>query len=127
MAMLQFAQKISAGEPIDIYNQIDLRRDFTYIDDIVEGFVRAIETPLGYEIINLGNGSPVALLDFVEALEKKLGVVARKNLLPMQEGDVYETYADITKARELLGYEPKTSFDDGVQAFVDWYNNFYKK
>lgn len=127
MAMLKFAQKISAGEPIDIYNQGDLRRDFTYIDDIVEGFVRAIETPLGYEIINLGNGSPVALLDFVEALEKKLGVVARKNLLPMQEGDVYETYADITKARELLGYEPKTSFDDGVQAFVDWYNNFYKK
>jgi UDP-glucuronate 4-epimerase len=127
MAMLKFAQKITAGEPIDIYNNGDLKRDFTFIDDIVEGFVRAVEKPLGYEVINLGSGSPVPLLTFVELLENKLGKKAQKNFLPMQEGDMYETYADTSKARELLGYEPKTSFDDGVQEFVDWYKDYYKE
>lgn len=126
MAMLKFAQKIDAGEPIDIYNHGDLRRDFTYIDDIVEGFTLAINKPLGYEIVNLGNGRPVELLHFVELLEKALGKTAEKNLLPMQQGDVYETYADTSKAKELLGFQAQTNFEEGVQKFVNWYQSYYK-
>jgi UDP-glucuronate 4-epimerase len=126
MAMLKFAQKIQAGESIDIYNHGDLRRDFTYIDDIVEGFTLALQKPLGYEIVNLGNGRPVELLHFVELLEKALGKTAEKNLLPMQQGDVYETYADTSKARELLGFQSQTNFEEGVQKFVDWYQSYYK-
>ncbi|MCD5381045.1 MAG: SDR family NAD(P)-dependent oxidoreductase [Candidatus Pacebacteria bacterium] len=126
MAMLKFAQKIIAGAQIDVYNNGDLRRDFTYIDDIVEGFVKAIHTPLGYEIINVGNGSPVELLKFVELLEKELGIPAQKNLLPMQQGDVYETYADTNKAKELLGFQTKVDFKTGVKHFVHWYKDYYK-
>lgn len=124
MAMLKFAQKIDAGEPIDIYNNGDLRRDFTYIGDIVEGFVRAIEQPLDYEIINLGNGRPVELLHFIELLEKALGKTVQKNLLPMQQGDVYETYADTSKAKELLGFQAKTNFEEGIQNFAQWYRSY---
>lgn len=127
MAMLKFADLMTSGEPIDLYNNGDLQRDFTHISDIVDGFLRAVEKPLGFEIINLGSGSPVALLSFVALLEKKLGIEAKKNLLPMQEGDVYTTYADTTKAKELLGFEPKITFDAGVQSFVDWYVDYYKK
>ena len=127
MAMLKFAEKMAKGEPIDIYNHGNMKRDFTYIDDIVEGFVSAVEKPLGYEVINLGNGSPVKLLDFVEELEKQLGVSAEKNMMPMQQGDVFETYADITKAQQLLGYEPKTSFRDGVAVFARWFKDYYSK
>ena len=126
MAMLKFAQAITAGQPIDIYNHGDLRRDFTYIDDIVEGFVQAVHTPLGYEIINIGNGHPVKLLEFVELLEAQLGRPADRNLLPMQQGDVYETYADTTKAKELLGFTAKTDLADGMQVFVDWYQQYYQ-
>lgn len=127
MAMLKFAHQIEKGEAIDIYNNGALRRDFTYIDDIVEGFVQAVEKSLGYEIINLGNGSPVELMTFVELLEQKLGKTALKNMLPMQDGDVFETYADTTKAKELLNFKSKVSFDEGVENFVDWYKMFYKK
>ena len=126
MAMLKFAHKIIAGEPIDIYNHGDLRRDFTYIDDIVEGFTLALNKPLEYEVINLGNGSPVELLHFVELLEKALGKTAEKNMLPMQQGDVYETYADTSKAKELLDFQAKTNFEAGVHKFVDWYQSYYK-
>jgi len=124
MAMLKFAQKIDARESIDIFNNGDLRRDFTYIDDIVEGFTLAINKPLGYEVINLGNGRPVELLHFVELLEKALGKTAKKNMLPMQQGDVYETYADTTKAKELLGFQAKTNFEEGIQSFADWYRSY---
>lgn len=127
MAMLKFAHQIEKGEAIDIYNNGALRRDFTYIDDIVEGFVQAVEKSLGYEIINLGNGSPVELMTFVELLEQKLGKTALKNMLPMQDGDVFETYADTIKAKELLNFKSKVSFDEGVENFVDWYKMFYKK
>ena len=126
MAMLKFAQKIDAGEPIDIFNNGNLRRDFTYIDDIVDGFTLALHKPLGYEIVNLGNGQPVELLHFVELLEKALGKTAEKNLLPMQQGDVYETYADTSKAKELLGFQVKINFEEGIQKFVDWYHSYYK-
>lgn len=127
MAMLKFAHKITAGEPIDIYNNGDLRRDFTYIDDIVEGFVRAVHTPLGYEILNLGNGNPVELMEFVDILEHELGITAEKNMLPMQQGDVYETYADTKKAQTLLGFEAKTPVADGMKKFVAWYKDYYAK
>lgn len=125
MAMLKFAQKMTAGDVIDIYNNGDMRRDFTYIDDIVDGFIKAVEMPLGYAVLNLGNGSPVELLSFVQLLEKELGIEAEKNMLPMQQGDVYETYADTRKAKELLGFEANTSFEEGVRAFVQWYKNYY--
>jgi len=125
MAMLKFAQQMTAGEAIDIYNKGDMRRDFTYIDDIVDGFIKALETPLGYEILNLGNGAPVELLTFIELLEKELGVEAKKNMLPMQQGDVYETFADTQKAKEKLGFEAKMDFETGVKEFVRWYKEYY--
>jgi UDP-glucuronate 4-epimerase len=127
MAMLKFAQKMTAGETIDIYNNGNLRRDFTYIDDIVEGFVLAIHKPLEYEIINLGNGHPVELMSFVHQMEQELGIKAKKNMLPMQPGDVYETYADTSKAVQLLGFEARTEFKTGVKSFVKWYRQYYGK
>ena len=126
MAMLKFAQKITAGEAIDIFNNGNLRRDFTHVDDIVEGFIKAVRRPLGFEILNIGNGSPVELIKFIEILEKELGIVAKKNMLPMQQGDVYETYADTTKAKEVLGFEAKIDFESGIKSFVDWYKDYYK-
>jgi len=125
MALFKFTDAILQGEPIDVYNNGNHRRDFTYIDDIVAGFVRALEKKLpGFEIINLGNGSPVHLLEFIEVLEKELGTSAQKNMLPMQEGDVFETYADTHKAHTLLGFEAKTSVEEGVKNFVAWYRSY---
>lgn len=126
MAMLKFAEKMTAGESIDIFNNGDLRRDFTYIDDIVDGFVKAVDKPLGYEIVNLGNGNPVELIKFVELLEQELGIEAEKNMLPMQQGDVYETYANTDKAKELLSFQAKTPFDKGIKNFVVWYKDYFK-
>ncbi len=127
MAMIKFADAILKDQPIELYNEGKLRRDFTYVDDIVAGLARAVERPLGYEIVNLGNGSPVDLLDYVATLESALGKNAERKLLPMQPGDVYETYADITKAQALLGYHPSTNFKDGVKQFADWYKVYTKK
>lgn len=124
MAMLKFAERMVAGEPIDIYNHGDLRRDFTYIDDIVEGFVRAVHRPLGYQVLNLGNGSPVELDHFVELLERSLGITAEKRVLPMQPGDMYETYADTSHARELLGFSAQTDIETGVERFVEWFRSY---
>jgi UDP-glucuronate 4-epimerase len=125
MALFKFSKLMLEGKPIDVYNSGAMRRDFTYIDDIVDGFVRAIERPLGYEIINLGNNNPVDLDDFISILEKEWGMTAEKNLMPMQAGDVKVTYADITKAKELLGYNPHTSVEEGIHNFVEWYKKFY--
>ena len=127
MAMLKFAQLMTAGKPIDVYNNGDLRRDFTHISDIVEGFALAVEKPLGYEIINLGRGESTELLKYIELLEKVLGVTAIKNMMPMQDGDVFETFADTTKAKELLGFTAKMPIDEGVQTFGDWYKEYYLK
>ena len=126
MAMLKFADLMTSGKPIDVYNNGDLRRDFTYVDDIVEGFTRAIHKPLGYEILNIGNGSPVEVMAFIKLLEKELGIEAEKNMLPMQQADVQETYADTTKAKEMLGFESQTDFPEGVKKFVKWYKEYYK-
>ena len=127
MAMLKFAQLITDGKPIDVYNNGELRRDFTHIDDIVEGFALAVEKPLGFEIVNLGRGESTELLKYIELLEKSLGTTAIKNMMPMQDGDVFETFADTTKAKELLGFSAQVPIDEGVQTFADWYKEYYLK
>jgi len=125
MAMLKFADLMTKGEPIDVYNNGDLRRDFTHVSDIVDGFVRSVKTPLGYEIINLGRGESTELLAYIELLESSLGVTADKNMLPMQDGDVYETFADTTKAKELLGFSASMPIAEGVETFTQWYKEYY--
>lgn len=126
MAPMIFTKKILSDQPIDVFNNGNMRRDFTYIDDIVEGFALAVAKPLDYEVINLGNGSPVNLLEFIETLEELLGKKAEKNMLPMQPGDVPQTFADTTKAKELLGFEAKVGVKEGLSAFVEWYREYYK-
>jgi UDP-glucuronate 4-epimerase len=122
MALFKFVKKIMAATPIDVYNQGNMARDFTFISDIVAGIVAALRANhLQYEIINLGNSRPVKLLDFVTTIESVLGVTARKNYLPLQPGDVPQTYADISKARQLLNYEPQVDIETGVKKFIDWY------
>lgn len=125
MALMLFADRMHAGTSIDVFNHGDLRRDFTYIDDIVDGFARAVEKPLGFEIINLGNGKPTELIAYIEALEAVFGMTTEKNLLPMQPGDVYETYADTQKAKELLGFEAATDLKVGIEHFASWYKSYY--
>jgi UDP-glucuronate 4-epimerase len=144
MALFKFTKNILAGEPIDIYNNGEMQRDFTYIDDIVEGIIRisdvipqvnnewTVETgspassSAPYRVYNLGNGSPVKLMDYITSLEKSLGIEAIKNFMPMQPGDVYRTYADTQDLFAATGYKPKVGVDEGVKAFVDWYRDFYQ-
>ena len=125
MALYTFTRKILAGEPIDVYNHGNMERDFTYIDDITKGVVAAIDRPLGCEVINLGNHRAVRLERFIRVLEEALGVEARRNYLPMQPGDVPRTYADVTRARELLGWAPTTPIEEGIPRFVAWYRDYY--
>lgn len=125
MALFKFAKAMLAGEPIDVYNNGQMRRDFTYVDDIVEGFVAALKKPKGYQIYNLGHGHPVGLLDFIKVLEKELGREATLTMLPMQQGDVPQTYADTTKAKQDLGFEATIPVEEGVKRFVAWYKEYY--
>lgn len=125
MAYFSFTNKILTGKSIDIYNNGDLRRDFTYITDIIKGILAAIDTPFKYEIINLGNNNPVQLMYFIECIEKELAIKAKKNMLPMQVGDVYETFADINKAKRLLRFEPKVKIEEGIRKFVEWYLDYF--
>jgi len=143
MALFKFTERIIKGESIDVYNNGDMRRDFTYIDDIVEGILRiqniipqrntqravetgsADESSAPYKVFNIGNGQPVNLLDFVQSLESALGIKAKKNFMPMQAGDVYQTFADIDDLFNVTGYKPKMSVEQGVNNFVDWYSEFY--
>lgn len=125
MALFLFTDKILKGLPIDVYNNGLMRRDFTYVSDIVSGFSLALEKSKGYEIFNLGNGNPVNLLDFINLIEEQLDKKAMINFMPLQPGDVPETYADITKAKQMLGYEPQVSIAEGVGKFVDWYREYY--
>ena len=122
MAPLKFVDKVSRGVPIDRYGDGSSSRDYTYIDDVVDGVVRALDTPLGYQIYNLGNGRPTRLNDFIRLVEEHSGKKALVNVLPEQPGDVPRTCADISKARELLGYDPKTPFSEGIAKLVKWYN-----
>ncbi len=143
MALFIFAKAITEGKPIDVFNNGNMQRDFTYVDDIVEGIIRVIDNPANkddkwsgqkpnpstsvapYKIYNIGNSSPVKLLDFIEAIESALGKKAIKNFLPLQAGDVPATWADVDDLVENLGYKPQTTIQYGINRFIEWYKNFY--
>ncbi len=125
MALFTFTRLILAGKPIGLFNRGEHKRDFTYIDDVVEGVVAALDRPFGYEIINLARGESRPLLEFVAAIERATGKKAKRRLLPKQAGDVDTTAADISKAKRLLGYRPRTGIAAGVRAFVAWYREQY--
>ena len=143
MALFLFAKAILAGQPIDVFNHGNMRRDFTYVDDIVEGVVRVMAKPAApdpdwsgerpdpatsrapHRVYNIGNNQPVELDYLIEVLEKALGRRARKNLLPMQPGDVPATYADIDDLEAAVGFRPVTSIETGVERFVAWYKSYY--
>jgi UDP-glucuronate 4-epimerase len=127
MAIFKFTRAILEGEEIELYNFGNMKRDFTYIDDIVKGIVASIDTPMLYEIFNLGNSNTVNLDYLVKCLEKELGIAAKKKLLPLQAGDMLETFADISYAREKLGFEPKVGIEEGIRRFVEWYRLYCVK
>jgi UDP-glucuronate 4-epimerase len=126
MALFLFTNAILGGRPIDIYNFGRMKRDFTYIDDAVDGTISALNKPFKYEIFNLGNSKTVGLMELIGIIEEELEVEAKKNFLPLQPGDVPETYADIEKTTRLLGFRPKTSIREGVKQFIAWYRHYYK-
>jgi UDP-glucuronate 4-epimerase len=144
MSLFMFTRNILEGKPIDVFNYGNHRRDFTYIDDIVEGVIRVIDKPAQantnwagdnpdpgtsrapYRVYNIGNNNPVHLLKFIETLEKSLGKEAIKNLLPLQPGDVPDTYADVSDLVNDLGYRPGTELEEGIKNFVEWYKEFYR-
>ncbi len=125
MALMLFTEAILKQEQIKVFNHGKMKRDFTYIDDIVEGVILALEKTDGYQIFNLGNNKPVELEYFITCLEKELGMEAVKNYLEMQAGDVLETFADIEHTKKVLGWEPKTSTEEAIRAFVGWYREYY--
>ena len=128
MALFHFTKQIIAGESIDVYIYGNMKRDFTYIDDIVEGVIALLElTPNPVdEIYNIGYGKQVGLMDFIREIESNLGRTAQMNLLPMHPADSKETWSNTTKLRKITGWEPKTDVVDGVKQFIDWYKSFYK-
>ncbi len=130
MAYYKFTEAIMEGRPIDVYNEGDLYRDFTYIDDVVDAISRLIHEPPGGEppcsILNIGHSEPVKLMDFIRVLERLLGKKARMNFLPMQPGDVYRTFADVERLDAVVGYKPATSIEEGLSRFVDWYLDYRK-
>lgn len=145
MSPILFADRISRGEPIDVFNHGDHSRDFTYIDDIVEGVIRVLDHPAQadpayvaeqpnpgtsdapYRVYNIGNDQPVQLLHFIQLLEEQLGRSVEKRLLPMQPGDVADTWADVSALRRDLGYAPNTSIEEGVTRFVAWYRDYHQR
>ena len=126
MALFLFTEAILHDRPIDVYNHGRMKRDFTYIDDIVAGTIAALDRPFPYEVFNLGNSNSVELLEFIRIIEEELGRKAQKNMLPIQPGDVPETSADIQKSREMLGFDPKTPIREGIRKFLIWYRDYYK-
>ena len=128
MAYFSFTQKILRGEPIEVYGEGRMARDFTYIDDIVDGVVGVLDNPPppgGHEVYNIGDSNPVGLMDMIAALEAAIGRQAEKVFLPMQPGDVPATYADVSKLHALTGYRPKVGVEEGLQRFAAWYGEFY--
>jgi len=121
MAYFKFTKAILEDKPIDVYNYGKMKRDFTYISDITDGILAAIDNPFPYEIINLGNNKPIELSYFIECIENALKKKAKKNMMPMQPGDVKITYANIKKAEKLLNYKPKVKIEEGINRFVGWY------
>jgi len=145
MALFLFVKAALEGKTIDVFNNGNMLRDFTYIDDIVEGVIRVIDNPAqkdaswngksgkvstssaAYKIYNIGNNNPVKLMDFIAAIENKLGKTIEKNMLPIQPGDVPATYADVSDLVEDLKYQPATPIQQGIDSFVDWYLEFFKR
>jgi UDP-glucuronate 4-epimerase len=143
MAYFKFTRAIAAGEPIEVFNEGRMERDFTYIDDIVDAIVRLIDKPPSrdpgfdatrpdparaaacHRIFNIGNNAPVSLTRFIEAIEQALGREAQKRLLPMPPGDVLRTHADVADLAAAIGFSPNTSIEDGIGRFVAWYREFY--
>lgn len=143
MALFKFTKSIVNGESIDVYNHGNMMRDFTYIDDIVESISRLVEKPAQpnlewsgadpdpsssyapYKVYNIGNNSPVRLMEFVEAIENKVGKTAKKNFMDLQPGDVPETYANVDDLFKNIDFKPSTKIQDGVNSFVDWYLDYY--
>jgi UDP-glucuronate 4-epimerase len=126
MAAFLFVDAILSGRPIDVFNHGDMKRDFTYVDDIVEGVVRVLgHVPSPYRVLNIGNSYPVALADFIAAIEDALRMQAHKRLLPMQPGDVPATFADVSALTALIGFKPGTDVREGVRRFVAWYRAYY--
>ena len=122
LAIHKFVKLISQGKPITIYGKGDTKRDYTYIDDLVSGFIAALDySDSQYEIINLGNNKPIRIIKLIKEIEKSLGKKAITNILPERPGDVPITYADISKAEKLLNYKPDTSLSDGLHNFINWY------
>ncbi len=120
LAALKFTKAILADQPIDVYNNGNMKRDWTYVGDVVQGIIAALNTPFEYEIINLGNNKTIELNYFISLIEKELGKIAVKNYLPMQPGDVPVSWADISKAKKLLNWEPKVSIEEGVHRLMKW-------
>lgn len=144
MALFLFTKAITANKPIQVFNNGEMVRDFTFVADIVHGIIRVVDNPPAgdvswdpkdpnpstssapYQVYNIGNNSPVKLLDFINAIEKELGIPASKQFLPLQPGDVPATYADVSDLVANLDYKPDTSIKEGIKAFLDWYRSYYK-
>ena len=144
MALFKFTKAMLEGKSIDVYNYGKMKRDFTYIDDIVEAVVRVQDvipqanadwtvesgspatSSAPYRVYNIGNSSPVELMDYITALEEALGMEAKKNMMPIQPGDVLDTSADTQPLYDLVGFKPQTSVKDGVKNFVEWYKDYYQ-
>ncbi|PAJ72181.1 protein CapI [Pseudoalteromonas sp. NBT06-2] len=144
MALFKFTKAIINGDNIDVYNNGDMRRDFTYIDDIVESIIRiqniipegnkewqvetgrTAQSSAPYQLYNIGNGNPIKLTEFIDSLEHSIGIKAKQNLMPMQAGDVYQTYADVEDLLTATGYKPAMTVSEGVDNFVKWYRDFYQ-
>jgi UDP-glucuronate 4-epimerase len=144
MALFLFTKAILEGKPIDVFNHGKMQRDFTYVDDIVEGIIRVLDntaesnpnwsgkTPdpgtskAPWQVYNIGNSSPVELMDYIGAIEKALGIEAKKNFLPLQDGDVPATFADVEDLVRDVGYRPDTAVEEGVSRFVQWYKGYYR-
>ena len=123
MAIHKFTKLIESDKPIQIFGKIDSSRDYTYIEDIISGIMAALRKSFGYEIINLGNSRRVKLLDLIRILEERLKKKARLRFLPEEKAEPKTTWADISKAKRLLGYRPQIDFQEGIENFIDWYNN----
>lgn len=125
MAMLKFALKMKQGEEIEVYNHGEMKRDFTYIDDIVDGILKSLEANFQYEIFNLWNDTPTNLEYMIELLEKNTWLIAKKKYLPLQTGDVISTWSDIEYTKEKLNWKPKTSLEEGIKKFWVWFREYY--
>lgn len=127
MGVFQFLKRVAEGEPIEVYNHGKMARDFTYVDDIVSGVAAALDKSFPYEIFNLARGESVNLLDYIKEVEKNFGREAEKIMKSLPAGDMVATSADISKARKMLGYEPKVSVGEGVRRMAEWYRGYYEK